>query len=71
MKSQLHGAVTKLMDLFADQPIADSCDLGTEEGQHFFKTNNLREKCKQYTEGATGMVVQLIDEKLLGRDASK
>ena len=29
------------------------CDLGTDEGQNYFKTNNLRAQCKGYTEEAT------------------
>lgn len=36
------------------------CDLGTEEGQNFFKTNNLRNQCRRYTEEATKMAMQLI-----------
>ena len=36
------------------------CDLGTEEGQKTFNANNLVEQCKQYTEEATKMVVELL-----------
>ena len=36
------------------------CDLGTEEGQKTFNANNLIEQCKQYTEEATKMVVELL-----------
>ncbi len=40
------------------------CDLGTEEGQNYFKTNNIREQCKGYTEEATRIAMSLIKEKL-------
>ncbi len=40
------------------------CDLGTEEGQNYFVTNNIREQCKGYTEEATRIAMSLIKEKL-------
>ncbi len=40
------------------------CDLGTEEGQNYFKTNNLMDQCKGYTEEATRIAMSLIKEKL-------
>lgn len=40
------------------------CDLGTEEGQNHFRTNNLREQCTLYTEEATRMAMSIIEEKL-------
>jgi C_GCAxxG_C_C family probable redox protein len=36
------------------------CDLGTEEGQKAFIENNLVEQCKQYTEEATKMVIEVL-----------
>ena len=36
------------------------CDLGTEEGQKQFIDNNLAEQCKQYTEEATKMVLEVL-----------
>jgi C_GCAxxG_C_C family probable redox protein len=36
------------------------CDLGTEEGQKTFTDNNLVEQCKQYTEEATKMVLEVL-----------
>lgn len=39
------------------------CDLGTEEGQNFYKANNLLGQCRRYTEAATRMAMQLIGEK--------
>ncbi len=40
------------------------CDLGTEEGQKYFKENNLRQRCKVFTEGATRISLTLIGGKL-------
>ena len=37
-----------------------SCDLDTEEGQKIFIDNNLVEQCKQYTEEATRMVLEVL-----------
>ena len=39
------------------------CDLGTEEGQQEFRERNVRERCKRYTEAATGLVLALIEER--------
>ena len=38
------------------------CDLDTEEGQDTFKSNNLFEQCRHYTEEATRMVMIIIKE---------
>jgi len=38
------------------------CDLGTEEGQNTFKSNNLIERCKGYTEEATRMAMSIIEK---------
>ncbi|MGB6063169.1 MAG: C-GCAxxG-C-C family protein [Desulfomonilaceae bacterium] len=40
------------------------CDLGTEEGQNYFKANNLKEQCKGYTEEAARIAMLLIEEEL-------
>jgi hypothetical protein len=40
------------------------CDLGTDEGQNYFKKNNLLERCKGYTEEATRMAMLLIQQNL-------
>jgi len=36
------------------------CDLNTEEGQEFFESNKLIEKCRQYTIGATEIAQSLV-----------
>ena len=70
---EAYSTVRKLMNLFeagfgsTNCRQLTGCDLGTEEGQHFFKNNSVLEKCKQYTEEATGMAIQLIDEILSHR----
>ena len=38
------------------------CDLGMEEGQQYFKENNVREKCLDFTSSAAGIVMTLIKE---------
>lgn len=38
------------------------CDLETEEGQNTFKSNNLIERCKGYTEEATRMAMSIIEK---------
>lgn len=38
------------------------CDLGSEGGQDTFISNNLVEKCWEYTEGATQMVISIIED---------
>ncbi len=40
------------------------CDLGTDEGQNYFKSNNLIDQCRQYTEESTRIAMSLIEEKL-------
>ena len=40
------------------------CDLGTEEGQNYFKDNNIRQKCRIFTEEATRISLSLIGDKL-------
>ena len=38
------------------------CDLGTEEGQEYFKENEISKKCVSYTEEATRTAMRLIEE---------
>ncbi len=38
------------------------CDLSTEEGQETFRSNNLIEECKRFTEEATRMAISLMAE---------
>ncbi len=40
------------------------CDLGTDEGQNYFKANNLMGRCRGYTEEAAKIAMSLIEEKL-------
>lgn len=40
------------------------CDLGTEEGQKYFKENNIRPKCRIFTEEATRISLSLIGDEL-------
>ncbi len=39
------------------------CDLGTEEGQKFFKENNIKKKCRAFTEEATRLSLSLAKAK--------
>jgi C_GCAxxG_C_C family probable redox protein len=63
-----YTAVKKLLDMFATRFGSTNCrqligcDLGTEEGQNFFKTNHLFGQCRSYTEEATRMAILLIKE---------
>ena len=62
-------AVRKLLDMFESRFGSTNCkqlidcDLGTQEGQNTFKSNNLTEQCRNYTEEATKMVMLIIEEK--------
>jgi C_GCAxxG_C_C family probable redox protein len=47
------------------------CDLGTEEGQNYFKDNNIRQKCRGYTEEATRISLSLIEVKLRAAQLSQ
>ncbi len=40
------------------------CDLGTDEGQAYFKENNLKEQCALYAQQATRITASLIEEHL-------
>ena len=64
-----YNAVRKLLEMFESRFGSTNCrqligcDLGTEEGQDFFKSNNLLQQCRRYTEEATGMAMLVIEEK--------
>jgi len=65
-----YETVRKLLEMFEARfgstncKVLTGCDLGTDEGQNDFKTNNLMEQCKVYTEEATRIAVSLIEERL-------
>jgi len=64
-----YTTVQKLTDMFERKFGSTNCkqligcDLGTEEGQNTFKSNNLIEQCRNYTEEATRMVMLILEEK--------
>jgi len=68
-----YDTVRKLLEIFEARfgstncMVLTGCDLGTEEGQNYFKTDNLIDQCKGYTEEATRIAMILIQEKL-GRE---
>lgn len=39
------------------------CDLGTPEGQAFFKEKGLGERCRRFTEAATRLAMELLEGK--------
>jgi Putative redox-active protein (C_GCAxxG_C_C) len=65
-----YATVKRLLKTFEDRFGSTNCrdltgcDLGTDEGQNYFKANNLRERCREYTEEATKIAMSLIEEKL-------
>jgi hypothetical protein len=65
-----YDTVRKLLELFEARFGSTNCrdltgcDLGTDEGQNYFKDNNLIQRCQGYTEEATRIAVSLIEEKL-------
>jgi len=65
-----YSTVQKLLEKFEARfgstncVILTGCDLGTDEGQKYFKDNNITERCKVYTEEATKIAVSLIEETL-------
>ena len=64
---EIYTIVRELMGVFAEKfgsincQELIGCDLGTDEGQEFFRANNLREQCGQYVEEATRMAAQLME----------
>jgi Putative redox-active protein (C_GCAxxG_C_C) len=65
-----YDTVRKLLEIFETRFGSTNCrdltgcDLGTDEGQNYFKTNNLIAQCKGYTEESTRITMSLIAEKL-------
>ena len=65
-----YDTVRKLLELFEARFGSTNCrdltgcDLGTDEGQDYFKSNNLIDQCRQYTEESTRIAMSLIEEKL-------
>ncbi len=68
--AETYGTVRKLLDKFRERfgstncKELTGCDLGTDEGQDFFKKNDLKQKCRIYTEEATRIALSLIKNKL-------
>jgi C_GCAxxG_C_C family probable redox protein len=62
-----YNAVRKVIDVFESKfgstncKQLTGCDLGTEEGQHTFMSNNLIEQCRKYTEEAARMAMSIIE----------
>jgi C_GCAxxG_C_C family probable redox protein len=65
-----YGMVRKLVEDFgskfgsANCKELTGCDLGTDEGQKYFKENNIRQKCRIFTEQATRIALGLIKQKV-------
>jgi C_GCAxxG_C_C family probable redox protein len=63
-----YAAVRKLLGSFAASFGSTNCrellgcDLGTPEGQVFYKGSDLSRQCRRYTEEAARMVAALLDE---------
>ncbi len=71
-----YGMVRKLVEDFGSQfgstncKELTGCDLGTDEGQKYFKENNIRQRCWIFTEQATRIALGLIEGKLRAGQAS-
>lgn len=69
-------AVQRLMDMFENKFDSTNCkelidcDLKTDEGQNTFLSNNLVDKCKDYTEEATKIVMSIIEDESLNSKKS-
>jgi hypothetical protein len=65
-----YDTVRKLLELFEARFGSTNCrdltgcDLGTDEGQNYFKSNDLIDQCRHYTEESTRIAMSLIAEKL-------
>ncbi len=65
-----YGMVRKLVEDFGSQfgstncKELTGCDLGTDEGQKYFKENNIRQRCRIFTEQATRIALGLIKQKV-------
>jgi C_GCAxxG_C_C family probable redox protein len=68
-RDETYSLVRRLLEMFEAKFGSTNCgqltgcDLGTEEGQEHFRTNNLLERCKLFTEEATRMAMSLVKEK--------
>ena len=64
---EIYTAVRGLMGMFEEKFGSINCqgligcDLGADEGQEFFRANNLREQCARYVEEAARMAMQLME----------
>jgi C_GCAxxG_C_C family probable redox protein len=62
-----YAIIRELMGLFVEKfgsincQELIGCDLDTDEGQEFFRANNLHEQCGQYVEEAARMAMQLME----------
>lgn len=65
-----YGMVRKLVEDFGSQfgstncKELTGCDLGTDEGQKYFKENNIKRRCRIFTEQATRISMGLIKQKV-------
>ncbi len=64
-----YALVRKLLDEFQERFGSTNCrallgcDLQTREGQQFFMAHHLMERCYDYAEGATRIVLALLQER--------
>ncbi len=64
-----YALVRKLLDEFQERFGSANCrallgcDLQTREGQQFFMAHHLMERCYDYAEGATRIVLALLEER--------
>lgn len=72
-----YGTVQRFLDQFADRFGSTNCrdltgcDLGTDEGQDYFKKNNLIEKCRHFSEVGAKIAATLIEERANQPSASE
>lgn len=65
--AQNYALVRKLLEGFKDRFGSTNCrelvgcDLSTQEGQAYFKENDMRERCASFTEESTKMVLTLLE----------
>jgi C_GCAxxG_C_C family probable redox protein len=65
-----YGMVRKLVEDFGSQfgstncKELTGCDLGTDEGQKYFKENSIKQRCRIFTEQATRIALSLIKQKV-------
>ncbi len=68
-KDETYALVQRLVGMFETKfgsincKQLTGCNLSTEEGQNYFKANNLLERCKTFAEEATRMAMSLVGEK--------